>query len=216
MKLKSKTWSRIVFRINPLSGIINKNFDPKDLNDKVSINEIECVLRKIEYDTDNFQFLRYYTHWKYIILGTISVLLIIVILLYGVFRLWNWGIALTIVIFLLSLILTYLATRVFKNESIKLNRIIKDNIHLANELFYLKKRLYMMACNEFKFIAIYIIPIGINLSAIIHNIYIDKTSSKKIEEEGPSQQVFLNDTQPKISGKYYMNFKNNFITDFNI
>ena len=216
MKLKSKTWSHVIFKINNLSGTINKNFDSKLLNNKANKYEVELILTKIEYETENFRFIRYYTHWKYIVLSTIIILVLIVIVIFSAFQEWKLGIGLLIIIFLLSILMIVLSTRVFERFSKKIKRIIKDNIHLANEIVFLKKRLFMMACNEFKFIAIYIIPLEINFPAIIHNLYIVKNKDKNDEEERPSIQQILERRGFKLDGNKYSNFKNNYITDFNI
>jgi hypothetical protein len=215
MKLKSQTWSRIIFKINQLSGLINKNFDPKTLNYKVTHQEVEFFLNKIEYDTDYFQFIRYYTQWKYIILATIIIILLIAIILLSVFQFWKWSLGLISIAILLSLLLTVLSTKVYKFYTSYLLRIVRDNVHLANELCFLNKRLYMFPSRELKFIALYIIPLDTSLSAIIHNVHIDKESKKKFEERASVEELILS-RDNYLDRLNLKNFRNNFVRDFNI
>jgi hypothetical protein len=110
------------------------------------------------------------------------------------------------------MLLVYLSHS-FYNKFIKsVSEVVNENIFLANENIFLKRRLYMMADNQYRFLAIYVIPLTVNLGVIIHNSSV--TNKTNVPDEAPSLQEMINLKKKGVFGNKYTNFKRNFITDF--
>lgn len=211
MKRMSKTWNRVVFNINRFNGTIKRQFDLKSLCHEVTKEEIDIVLDKIEIETNHFSFVRKYTKCKCFLLFSIFALVIVSLICLCATRDYKSGIITFIFSFLLSLFLIFLSTRVFKRFTRGILRTLYQNVYEANEKVFLKRRLYMVPNNEFRFIAVYIIPLTVNVAVLIHNFSIVNQTAI----EAPSAQQMMQDNRKSIFSSKYTNFKNNYITAMN-
>lgn len=212
MKIPTKTWSRVRFKINRLNGIVSKKFDPEDLKNKVTEEEVIKILIKIEKETNYFHFLRFYTQCKLIILICIFILTITSILLFSVEKDFQKGMILMIMACLFSLLLLYISIPCYKNGIKALAEIVNENIFMANENIFLQRRLYMMADKQYRFIVIYIVPLAVNLGVLIHNsIIVNRTTPI---EEFPSIQEIINLKKNGSVISKLANYRRNQIPDF--
>jgi hypothetical protein len=212
MKFTKKTWSRVRFKINRLNGTISKKFNPENLKNKVTEEEVVKILIKLEKETNNFHFLRFYTQFKIIILICIIILTLTGILLFAIVKDFTTGMILVSIACLFALLLLYLSFPCYKNGIRPLAEIVNENIFMANENIFLQRRLYMLADKEYRFIVIYIVPLAVNLGVLIHNsLIVNRTNPI---EEFPSIQEIINLKKNGSLGNKFTNMRKNYITDF--
>lgn len=212
--MKIKTWSRVIFNINPLTGRINKHFDTLLLKRKITQLEVESILTKFENETNFFSFIRYYTKLKILLIFSIALFLILFILSLSVIKSINLIILSASSEVFFSLIFLWTSTLYFKKRSTKHLKIIQDISISANELILLKKRLYILPNQDFKHIAIYIIPLCVNLGVILHNFSIGLiVGTTKNDLDNPSREEIIKvNKRNSIFSTKYTNFRNNYIT----
>jgi len=211
---KRKAWTRVIFRINYFSGIIKKEFNPQDLNNKVNKEEIENILTKIEKETKNFDEIRLYTKIKYFIVSCIILLVLTSIVLISLIRNWTAIGTLLSLATLFTLIQFYISF-IYFHKLVKSNKLqLNKTIHNANESLFLKRRLLMMSCKESKSIAVYIIPLSVNLGILIHNMSGSKLTNSTDDYHSVNEQKSIfnnknnNNNNLQTSSKEFFNRQN--------
>src|SRR5690606_981188 len=101
-------------------------------------------------------------------------------------------------------------TYVYKKLTRILKRKINEVLFEANEKLFLKRRLYILACNQLHFIAIYIIPLSVNLGVLLHNFNLSENAAL---DDNPSLYEILKFNKSGPLDNKYTNFKNNYITN---
>ncbi len=213
-----KTWSRVIFKINQCTGRIHKKFDPKTLHHKLKLNEAVSIFNYIELQTNHFSIIRSITKIKIFLFISITFLIVLFIVSLCVLKNENLAIIFAVSSIVLSLLLFLLTTILFKKFTRGIHKTLHEKTCNINESILIKKRLYMVPDNNFKYISIYIIPLGINLSVLIHNLMSSTNDSdlKEKNEKPLSFQELINvNKRRSIFTAKYTNFKNNYITGVN-
>lgn len=214
LHLNRKTWTRIMFKINSFNGNIQKLFNPRDIFYKAKPIEVESVLNKIEYETDNFKMLRIYTYIKYFITFLLFNAALAVILLFSIFydRLIGCICIAILLILTLSLCLwcCFVYRRIIKELQRQSNGVIGD----ANENLFYHNRLYMMANYEKQRIVLYILPKELRDIVRIHN-YIDCPNIDS-QVEHRNGRSYIKRQRASAYDSKYSNFSFNHITNVHL
>jgi hypothetical protein len=187
-------WDQILFKIDPLKGIINKNISDEDLKRvNVKKEQLENVLSNLELDTLRFRSLRCYTKSKYcltisLIIITLSLIIVLAVSLDLVASL----ILLSFVIlfaFYLGLILRFCRKRVVKGITYRTNPTLTE----ANNKLFLNNNFYMMPTPDLTYIALYQVPRN-----MVNMLRIKNYFTNVVNENEPSMDKFLHNRKPDI------------------
>ena len=207
-KTKQSSWKRVIFKINAFCGKISKKFDQKDIKNKATKEEVFAILNTIENDTRNFRFLSRLTKLKYFLILSIISLGITFIICFSYLNNFSLGMILFCTDVLISLFLIFLTTYIYKKFIRSTKRKMNLIIHKANQLIFLKRRLYMMACDDFNFIAIYLVPNDVNLGVMINNNSLNEIPN----ETDPTLKEILKFNKKSSLDMKFTNFNENYIT----
>jgi hypothetical protein len=187
-------WDRILFKIDPLKGVINKTISEPDLK-RIRIQRVQLdnILSTLELDTHRFRSLRRYTRCKYCLIISILILLLCFILVLAItLNLTATFILLFLVIFIgvyLALILRFCKKKVVKGV---ISRTTGTLVDVNNKLF-LNNNFYMMPTPDLTYIALYQVP-----RHLVNMLRIKNYFTNVNDKEQPSLDQFLHNRKPDI------------------
>lgn len=121
------------------------------------------------------------------------------------------GIVALVLSIIICMFLIHFCYSIYNKFIKQIKHVTSSNLYFANEYLFLKRKLYMMVSNDFKFFSLYVLPKEVNIGLLImHNSFYNNTNY---------ETTFTNTDYIKVNKtdltKDYSNFKTNYITNLN-